>query len=61
MNHSPSFTTDSKLDKEIKEAMLWDTVQLAHFNAVSKKKCCDEERKRIRNRLLHKNIDKDHR
>ncbi|KAH9587400.1 Tubulin polyglutamylase ttll6 [Schistosoma haematobium] len=61
VNHSPSFTTDSKLDKEIKEAMLWDTVQLAHFNAVSKKKCCDEERKRIRNRLLHKNIDKDHR
>ncbi|XP_018650907.1 tubulin tyrosine ligase-related [Schistosoma mansoni] len=60
VNHSPSFTTDSKLDKEIKEAMLWDTVQLAHFNAVSKKKCCDEERKRIRNRLLHKNIDKDH-
>ncbi|KAK4471968.1 hypothetical protein MN116_005346 [Schistosoma mekongi] len=60
VNHSPSFTTDSKLDKEIKEAMLWDTVQLAHFTAVSKKKCCDEERKRIRNRLLHKNSDKDH-
>ncbi|CAH8497195.1 unnamed protein product [Schistosoma turkestanicum] len=58
VNHSPSFTTDSKLDKEIKEAMLWDSVQLAHFNAVSKKKCCDEERKRIRNRLMHKNIDK---
>ncbi|KAH8875796.1 Tubulin polyglutamylase TTLL13 [Schistosoma japonicum] len=60
VNHSPSFTTDSKLDKEIKEAMLWDTVQLANFTAVSKKKCCDEERKRIRNRLLHKNSDKDH-
>ncbi|CAH8848174.1 unnamed protein product [Trichobilharzia szidati] len=61
VNHSPSFTTDSKLDKEIKEAMLWDAVQLAHFTAISKKKCCDEERKRIRNRLLHKSGDKEHR
>ncbi|VDQ00487.1 unnamed protein product [Trichobilharzia regenti] len=38
VNHSPSFTTDSKLDKEIKEAVLWDAVQLAHFTAISKKK-----------------------
>ncbi|CAH8550204.1 unnamed protein product [Heterobilharzia americana] len=61
VNHSPSFTTDSKLDKEIKETMLWDAIQLAHITAISKKKCCDEERRRIRNRLLHKSGDKQHR
>ncbi|GAA48693.1 tubulin polyglutamylase ttll6 [Clonorchis sinensis] len=54
VNHSPSFSTDSKLDKEIKEAMLWDTLQLVHFGMVTKKKCVEDERKRIRSRLLQK-------
>ncbi|CAH8482814.1 unnamed protein product [Dicrocoelium dendriticum] len=59
VNHSPSFSTDSKLDKEIKEAMLWDTLQLAHFSMISKKKCMEDERKRIRSRLLQKTVRKD--
>ncbi|CAL8069670.1 unnamed protein product [Calicophoron daubneyi] len=59
VNHSPSFNTDSKLDKEIKESMIWDTIQLAHFGNLSKKKCIEDERKRIRNRLLQKAARKD--
>ncbi|KAA3680367.1 tubulin polyglutamylase TTLL6/13 [Paragonimus westermani] len=59
VNHSPSFNTDSKLDKEIKEAMLWDTLQLAHFGMLSKKKCMEDERKRIRTRLLQKTEKKE--
>ncbi|THD23675.1 putative uncharacterized protein ssa11 [Fasciola hepatica] len=59
VNHSPSFTTDSKLDREIKEAMLWDTLNLAHFSMLSKRKCIEDERKRIRNRLLNKCARKD--
>ncbi|TGZ74249.1 hypothetical protein CRM22_001037 [Opisthorchis felineus] len=54
VNHSPSFSTDSKLDKEIKETMLWDTLRLVHFGMVTKKKCVEDERKRIRSRLLQK-------
>ncbi|KAF5403738.1 hypothetical protein PHET_02776 [Paragonimus heterotremus] len=59
VNHSPSFNTDSKLDKEIKEAMLWDTLQLAQFGMLSKKKCMEDERKRIRTRLLQKTAKKE--
>ncbi|KAA0197029.1 Tubulin polyglutamylase TTLL13 [Fasciolopsis buskii] len=59
VNHSPSFTTDSKLDREIKEAMLWDTLNLTHFGTLNKRKCIEDERKRIRNRLLNKTARKD--
>ncbi|XP_074651211.1 tubulin polyglutamylase ttll6-like isoform X2 [Tubulanus polymorphus] len=54
VNHSPSFHTDAKLDKEIKEALLWDTVNLVNFGAVDKRKCIEEERRRIKDRLFQR-------
>ncbi|CAF0706120.1 unnamed protein product [Brachionus calyciflorus] len=54
VNHSPSFTTDSKLDREIKDALIYDTIMLMNIGALDKKKCVDEERKRVRERLFLK-------
>nr|CDS17693.1 tubulin polyglutamylase TTLL13 [Echinococcus granulosus] len=58
VNHSPSFHTDSQLDKEIKEALIWDTLKLANFDAVDRKKCIEEDKRRIRQRLLRRNFGK---
>ncbi|KAL5967771.1 Tubulin polyglutamylase ttll6, partial [Taenia solium] len=58
VNHSPSFHTDSQLDKEIKEALIWDTLKLANFEAVDRKKCIEEDKRRIRQRLLRRNFGK---
>ena len=54
MNHSPSFHTDHKLDKEIKEALLMDTLNLVNFGAVDKRKCMEEEKRRIKERLFQR-------
>ena len=54
VNHSPSFHTDSKLDKEVKEGLIYDTLNLVNFNACDKKKCLEEDRKKVQERLLHK-------
>ncbi|CAH1796784.1 unnamed protein product, partial [Owenia fusiformis] len=59
VNHSPSFHTDSKLDKEIKEAMLYDTMNLANFGAIDKRRCIEEERRKIKERLFQKNHKKE--
>lgn len=37
VNHSPSFTTDSKLDREIKDALIYDTIMLMNIGAMDKK------------------------
>ncbi|VDO00039.1 unnamed protein product [Rodentolepis nana] len=58
VNHSPSFHTDSQLDKEIKEALLWDTLNLANFDFVDRKTCMEDDRRRIRERLLGGNFGK---
>ncbi|KAM3181823.1 hypothetical protein ACTXT7_013605 [Hymenolepis weldensis] len=58
VNHSPSFHTDSQLDKEIKEALLWDTLNLANFDFVDRKTCIEDDRRRIRERLLRGNFGK---
>lgn len=52
VNHSPSFNTDSELDREIKGALVWDTLHLVNFGACDKRKCIEEEKKRIKDRLL---------
>ena len=52
MNHSPSFTTDSKLDREIKDAVVYDTFVLVNFSFVDKRKCLEKEKKLIRERLV---------
>ncbi len=54
VNHSPSFTTDSKLDREIKDALIYDTIMLMNIGAADKRKCVEEERKRVRERLFLK-------
>ncbi|KAM6896935.1 tubulin polyglutamylase ttll6 [Xenentodon cancila] len=51
VNHSPSFTTDSQLDREVKNALLYDTLVLINLGACNRHKVIKEERRRVQNRL----------
>ncbi|XP_061666897.1 tubulin polyglutamylase ttll6 isoform X2 [Syngnathoides biaculeatus] len=59
VNHSPSFTTDSQLDREVKDALLLDTLLLINLHACKKSKIAKEERlqenrsKAARSKELH--------
>ncbi|XP_036124965.1 tubulin polyglutamylase TTLL6 [Molossus molossus] len=46
VNHSPSFSTDSGLDKEVKDSLLYDTLVLINLGSCDKKKVLEEERQR---------------
>ncbi|XP_048645532.1 tubulin polyglutamylase TTLL6 isoform X5 [Marmota marmota marmota] len=46
VNHSPSFSTDSRLDKDVKDSLLYDTLVLINLESCDKKKVLEEERKR---------------
>ena len=59
MNHSPSFHTDAPLDKEVKEGLLYDTFNLVDLYANDKKKCQEEDRRRVKERLLYRQKPKD--
>ncbi|XP_013089801.2 tubulin polyglutamylase ttll6-like isoform X2 [Biomphalaria glabrata] len=59
VNHSPSFTTDADIDREIKGALIWDTLGLVNFGAVDRRKCVEEEKRRIKDRLLGKYVKKE--
>ncbi|KAJ8785266.1 hypothetical protein J1605_007376 [Eschrichtius robustus] len=48
VNHSPSFSTDSWLDKEVKDSLLYDTLVLINLRSCDKKKVLEEERQRAR-------------
>ncbi|XP_047565046.1 tubulin polyglutamylase TTLL6 isoform X1 [Lutra lutra] len=48
VNHSPSFSTDSWLDKEVKDSLLYDTLVLINLGNCDKKKVLEEERQRGR-------------
>ena len=61
VNHSPSFNTDSELDREIKGALIYDTLQLVNFGACDRRRCIEEERRRIKDRLLGKSNRKESR
>ncbi|XP_054851545.1 tubulin polyglutamylase TTLL6 [Eublepharis macularius] len=52
VNHSPSFCTDSCLDKEVKDQLLHDTLVLINLGACDKRKVLEEERRRGKERLL---------
>ena len=52
VNRSPSFHTDAPLDKEVKEGLLHDTLELLDLHANSKRRCLEEEKKKVRERLL---------
>lgn len=59
VNHSPSFHTDAPLDKEVKEGLLHDTFNLIDLYANDKKKCQEEDRRRVKERLLCRQKPKD--
>nr|XP_034991621.1 tubulin polyglutamylase TTLL6 [Zootoca vivipara] len=52
VNHSPSFSTDSWLDKEVKDQLLYDTLVLINLGACDKRKALEEEKRRGKQRLL---------
>ncbi|XP_030353710.1 tubulin polyglutamylase TTLL6 isoform X2 [Strigops habroptila] len=52
VNHSPSFSTDSRLDQEVKDALLCDTINLINVNACNKRKVLEEDKQRVKERLL---------
>ncbi|XP_066273904.1 tubulin polyglutamylase TTLL13-like isoform X3 [Branchiostoma lanceolatum] len=54
VNHSPSFHTDAPLDKEIKEALLYDTLNMLNLTAFDRRRCIEEDRRRVKERLLKK-------
>ncbi|KAJ8284539.1 hypothetical protein COCON_G00033890 [Conger conger] len=51
VNHSPSFTTDSRLDREVKDKLLYDTLVLINLGACDRRKITEEERRRVKERL----------
>ena len=59
VNRSPSFHTDAPLDKEIKEGLLTDTFNLINLFANDRKRCMEEEKRRVRERLMYKQRSKD--
>ncbi|XP_075131915.1 tubulin polyglutamylase TTLL13 [Leptodactylus fuscus] len=61
VNHSPSFTTDSRLDREVKDALLHDTLNLINLRACDKRKVLEEDKRRVKERLLQRNLPKENR
>uniref|UniRef100_UPI00398F16DD tubulin polyglutamylase ttll6-like isoform X2 n=1 Tax=Pristiophorus japonicus TaxID=55135 RepID=UPI00398F16DD len=59
VNHSPSFTTDSKLDREVKDSLLYDTICLINLGASDKQKVTEEERRRVQERLWHRHTTRE--
>ncbi|XP_050312896.1 tubulin polyglutamylase ttll6-like [Anthonomus grandis grandis] len=60
VNHSPSFHTDTPLDCEVKEGLLSDMFAMMSLEKCDKRRIMREDRKRIRERLLHGNKEKDY-
>ncbi|XP_043349926.1 tubulin polyglutamylase TTLL13-like isoform X8 [Dermochelys coriacea] len=52
VNHSPSFTTDSHLDQEVKDALLCDAINLINLRACDKRKVLEEDKRRVKERLF---------
>jgi tubulin polyglutamylase TTLL6/13 len=52
VNQSPSFHTDSALDKEVKESLIGDTLTLLNILQCDKRKILEEDKQRAKNRLL---------
>ncbi|CAL8272809.1 unnamed protein product [Lota lota] len=51
VNHSPSFTTDSALDREVKDRLLYDTLVLVNLTACDRRRAEQNQRRQIRARL----------
>ncbi|XP_052121686.1 tubulin polyglutamylase ttll6-like isoform X2 [Frankliniella occidentalis] len=52
VNHSPSFHTDAQIDREVKETLLMDTFGILNLGQYDKRKVMEEDRRRVRDRLL---------
>ncbi|XP_074822801.1 tubulin polyglutamylase TTLL13 isoform X1 [Natator depressus] len=52
VNHSPSFTTDSHLDREVKDTLLCDAINLINLRACDKRKVLEEDKRRVKERLF---------
>ncbi|XP_048964412.1 tubulin polyglutamylase TTLL13 isoform X1 [Canis lupus baileyi] len=52
VNHSPSFTTDSRLDREVKDALLCDAMTLVNLQGCDKRKVMEEDKRRVKERLF---------
>lgn len=52
VNHSPSFTTDSQLDREVKDALLCDALTLVNLRGCDKRKVMEEDKRRVKERLF---------
>ncbi|XP_032955883.1 tubulin polyglutamylase TTLL13 isoform X2 [Rhinolophus ferrumequinum] len=52
VNHSPSFTTDSQLDREVKDALLCDAMTLVNLRGCDKRKVMEEDKRRVKERLF---------
>ncbi|XP_078285888.1 tubulin polyglutamylase TTLL13-like isoform X2 [Rhinoraja longicauda] len=61
VNHSPSFTTDSRLDREVKDNLLYDTICLINLGASDKQKVNEEERRRVQERLWQRHTTREFR
>ncbi|XP_049792276.1 tubulin polyglutamylase ttll6-like, partial [Schistocerca nitens] len=61
VNHSPSFHTDAQIDRDIKENLLMDTFNILNLCQMDKRKVMEEDRKRVRERLLQGILHKDQR
>jgi len=55
VNHSPSFHMNEQVDREVKKALLRDTLLLVGTLLVDKKQILREDRKRVKQRLLKRN------
>lgn len=59
VNHSPSFTTDAQIDLDIKEVLIYDTLDLINICGVDRKKVLEDDKRRVKERLLQKQSKKD--
>ncbi|XP_053331380.1 tubulin polyglutamylase ttll6-like [Spea bombifrons] len=57
VNHTPSFTTDSRLDHEVTDALLQDTLNIIRIRASDKRQVIEEER-RVREHSIQSKLPK---
>lgn len=64
VNHSPSFTADTPLDKKIKKTLVSDTIRLCNFSLKKKMRWKNKQRIELQKRVLtgkKENITQDER
>ncbi|CAG7819001.1 unnamed protein product, partial [Allacma fusca] len=54
VNHSPSFHTDARLDRDIKEGLLNDTFAMLNMKQLDRYKVESDDRRRVQDRLMQK-------